>query len=265
MTLNWFNALIIIVLFTGTTTLIATYNALAVTTREILLLGLLIFAVGFSASFALTRPYSDHQWWEIAVSNAGQLNPAASLFTGTLLSGALTLIVLWLDIDSILQKMVSDGDVRWLSADRWMWVARGLYTILVLGLVFMGLIRVDQVNYPVNMVFHAGGAILAIASVIVSGLLIRKRRFHPWCKLFSVHILLGLTVSMSVLGSLKFDPPAVVFPGTGIISLVVIELSLFVLIGLWIYITLDNLLGQANLNAFDCQVMLVVQQDNPLK
>jgi hypothetical protein len=262
MTMNWINALIVIILFISTTTLIATYCALAVTTREILLLGLMIFVVGFSASFALTKPYADHQWWQIAVSNAGQLNPAASLFTGTLLSGSLTLIVLWFDIDSILQKMVGDGDVRWFSANLWMWVARGLYIVLVLGLMFIGLIRVDQTNYPFNMVFHAGGAILAIASVIVSGLLIRKRRFHPWYKLFSVQILLGLTVSMSVLGSLKLDPPAVVFPGTGIISLVVIELSLFVLIGLWIYATVDNLLGQANLNAFDGQLMLVIQQDH---
>lgn len=260
MMLTGFRAAVIIVMFTGVVTLVATYGALAVTTREILLLGLFMFVIGFSASFALAPPTHERQWWEVAVSNAGQLNPSASLFTGTLLSGALALVVLWFDIDSILHKMVSDGDVRLLSVGAWMWVTRLLYALPILGLLFVGFIRVDEVNHPSNTLFHAGGAVLAIVSVVISGILIRKRRFHPWYRIFSVHILLGLTAGMAVFGSLKLDPFSIVFPGTGLISLTVIELALFGLIGLWVYITVDNLLGQANINAFNGQVVLVAQQ-----
>ena len=260
--LNWFRAGIVIVLFTGTITFIATYLALAASTRDILLLGLFILGVGFSVSFALVpQSLVEHQWWQVAVSNAGQFNPSASLFTGTLLSGSLALAIPWFDTDSIIHKMIDDGDVRLLSADGWRWVARLLYFVLVLGLLLIAFIRVDQVNYPFNMVFHAGGSIAAIVSAIIAGLLIRKKRFHRWYRIFTVYILLGLTLGMSILGSLKLDPLSIVYPGTGIISLVVIELALFVLIGLWLYITAENLLGQANINAFDGQVIVMIRRE----
>ncbi|MBZ0294262.1 MAG: hypothetical protein K8L99_16990 [Anaerolineae bacterium] len=263
MTMGWFRAALVIIAFTATMTLAATYGALAVSTRDVLLLGLFTYAAGFATSFALAPPTLERQWWQVAVSNAGQFNPSASLFTGTLLSGSLTLVVLWFDVDSIIRKMVDDGEVRLLSADGWMWVARALYAVLVLGLLSVGFIRVDEVNHPFNTAFHAGGAVFAIISVIVSGVLIRKRRFHPWYKIFSVHILLGLTIFMSLFGSIKLNPPSWVFVGTGIISLTVIELALFILIGLWVYITVDNLLGQANINAFEGQVLVMARRVTP--
>lgn len=260
MSMGWFRAALVIIAFTATVTLAATYGALAVSTRDILLLGLFTYAAGFATSFALVPPTLERQWWEVAVSNAGQLNPSASLFTGTLLSGSLALVVLWFDLDSIIRKMIDDGEVRLLSAERWMWVARGLYGVLILGLLSVGFIRVDEVNHPFNTAFHAGGAVVAIISVVVSGMLIRKRRFHPWYKIFSVHILLGLTIFMAVFGSIRLDPLGLVFVGTGLISLTVIELALFILIGLWVYVTVDNLLGQANINAFVGQVVVVSQE-----
>jgi hypothetical protein len=264
MVLNWPDAFIVIILFTGAVTLAATYGALAVTTRGVLLLGLFTFAIGLSVSFALAPA----DWYLGAVSNAGQLNPSAPLFTGTLLGGSLALVVLWFDMNSIIEKMIGDGEIRMFNARAWMWVARILYTILILGLLFVGFIRVDKVNYPFNMVFHAGGAILAIASVVIAGLLIRKSRFHPWYKIFSVHILLGITIAMAVFGSLKLESPYWVYPGTGIISLTVIELSLMILIGLWVYFTVDGLLVNANINAFEGEVLVVTskadaQRSNP--
>jgi hypothetical protein len=42
----------------------------------------------------------------------------------------------------------------------------------------------------------------------------------------------------------------------------VIELTLLILIGLWAYITVDNLLGQANIKAFEGEVIMV-RQDQP--
>ena len=262
LSLNWFRSGIVIVLFTGTITFIATYVALAASTRTVLSLGLFTLAAGFALSFALVPQSLGHQWWEVAVSNAGQFNPSASLFTGTLLSGSLALVIIWFDMDSIIHKMIDDGDIQILSPDTWRWIARLLYFALILGLLLIAFIRVDQDNFPLNMVFHAGGSLAAIASTVIAGLLIRKKRFHPWYHIFTVYILLGLTLGMSILGSLKFDPFSLVFPGTGIISLVVIELVLFVLMGLWLYLTADNLLGQANIHAFDGQVLVMMQQDN---
>lgn len=261
MILNWFSAAIIVIVCTGTTTFAATYSALAATTRNVLALGLLIFLIGFSVSFALAPATSGKQWWEIAVSNAGQFNPSAALFTGTLFSGSLALVVLWFDMNSIIQKMIDDGGIRWLNANAWMWVARALYTILILGLLFVGFIRVDAVNHPFNTAFHTGGAIFAIASVVICGLLIRKHRFHPWYKIFSVHILIGLTLVMAFFGSLRLDPFSFAFPGTGLIGLTVIELALFMVIGLWVYITVDNLLNQANIRAFDGSVLVMARKD----
>jgi hypothetical protein len=201
------------------------------------------------------------QWWEVAVSNAGQFNPSASLFTGTLLSGSLALVILWFDTDSIIHKMIDDGDVRLLSADGWRWVARALYFVMIFGLLLLAFIRVDQVNFPFNMVFHAGGSIASISCAVIAGLLIRKKHFHRWYRIFTIYVLLGLTVGLSILSSLKLDPLSVVFPGTGIISLVVIELALFILIGLWVYITAENLLGQANIHAFDGQVIVMMRRE----
>jgi hypothetical protein len=261
MVLDWFSAAVIVIAFTATVTFITAYNALVASTRDVLVLGLMIFLVGFAVSFALAPPTMGRQWWENAVSNAGQFNPSASLFTGTLLSGSLALIVLWFDINSILQKMIDDGTVRWLNGKAWMRVAGILYAVLVLGLVFVGFIRVDTVNHPFNTAFHTGGAVLAIVSVVVCGLLIRKHRFHPWYKIFSVHILLGATISMAVLGSIRLAPFAWVAPGTGLIQLTVIELALFTLIGLWVYVTVDNLLNQANIRAFDGRVLVMAKKD----
>lgn len=261
MALDWFNAIIIIVLFTGVTTLIAAYGALAVTTREVLLLALLIFATGFSASFALSPLVRNQEWWQLAVSSAGEFNPSAPLFTGTLVSGSLALVVMWFDIDSILQKMIADGGVRYLNAMQWMWVARILYVMPVVGLILVGFVRVDPNLFRFNMVFHAGGATLAVLGAIFSAILIRKRRFHPWYKIFSVYILLGATVVMALLGSLQLNPFSFGGVGDGLVSLTVIELTLFLLIGVWMYVTVDNLLGQANINAFDGPLLVMARKD----
>ena len=264
MTLRWFEAAIIIVAFTGTITFAGAWGALAASTRDVLLLGLFTFVFGFSASFALAPATQvdgiGFEWWQGAVSNVGQFNPSAALFTGTLLSGSLALVVMWFDLNSIIQKMINDGAIRFLSARAWMGVAGLLYALLVIGLLGVGFIRVDRENFPENTLFHAGGAVLSIASVVVSGLLIRKHRFHPWYQIFSVHILLGVTLIMAFLGSFRIDPPSFVFPGTGIISLTVIELSLLLLIGLWTYVTVDNLLGQADVHAFEGEVIVVRQR-----
>ena len=219
LTLNWFNALIVIIVFTGTMTFAAVFCALAVTTRGVLLLGLFIVMIGLAVSFALAPTTNDQQWWLKAVSSAGQLNPSAPIFTGTLVSGSLTLVVLWLDINSMIHKMINDGDVKFLTASQWMWVARILYATVVLGLFFVGLIRVDKEKFAENSWFHAGGAVAAIASVAISGLLIRKRRFHPLYKFFSVYVQLGVTIALVVLGSLKNLSPlglAVLVPASSV-------------------------------------------------
>ena len=259
MVLDWPSTVLVVALFTSTMTFVAAFGALAVTTRDILALGLFVFLAGFSVSFALAPILGDgSQWWQSAVSNAGQLNPSAPLFTATLASASLALIVMWFDIDSLIGQMIDDGDVRLLSSEQWLWVARLLYAMLIVGLLFVGFIRVDDINHPFNKVFHAGGSVFAIASIVIAGLLIRKRNFYPWYRLFSVHGLVGLTLGMAILGSLKLDPLSVVFVGTGLISLTVIELALFILIGLWVFVTVDNLLSQANIQALKGQVFVAM-------
>jgi hypothetical protein len=264
MALDLPNAVVVIVIFNLVVTFAATYAALAAATRDVLMLGLFTFAVGLLASFSLAPllPPDNQQWWQSAVSNAGQFNPSAPLFTGTLLSGSLALIVLWFDIDSIIQAMINDGDLRWLSAQGWMTVARLLYTMLILGLLFVGFVRVDH-NFPSNYIFHAGGSLLAIGSVIAAGILIRKQRFHPWYRIFSTYSLLGGTFAMAVLSTLRFVPTfGTVRWGTGLIGLTVIELTLFVAVGFWLYITVDNLLAQANINAFSGKVVALAVAEN---
>lgn|GEM_PF-4338999 len=252
-TLDRFNAAIVIIIFTGAVTFGAAYSALVASTRTVLLLGLTTFVLGFSASFALSPLIDGRQWWERAVSNAGYFNPSAPIFTGTLLSGSIALWVLWYDLNSIIDRMIADGVIQWWKAETWMRVARVLYASFILGLISVGLVRVDDANFPSNKIFHAGGAVLAIASVVIAGAVVRKHRFRRWYRIFSVHILLGATVAIALLGSLRFNPPPVgfVFPGTGLISLTVIELALFVLIGVWVYITVDQLLDIANIQAFE--------------
>lgn len=263
--LDWVNAAIVVVVFTGSVTFGATFVALVASTRDVLLLGLFTFVFGFSASFALAPATivdgSPFEWWQGAVSSAGQLNPSAAVFTGTLLSGSLTLVVMWFDINSIVQKLINDSQLRLLSARAWMAVAGLLYAILVVGLLFVGFIRVDRSNpdLAMNTYFHAGGAVAAIASVVVSGLLIPKRRFHPWYRIFSDFILPGVTLALFFLGSFRLESPFLFFPGTGFISLTVIELAVLMLIGMWTYVTVDNLLGQANIKAFEGEVIMVRQ------
>jgi hypothetical protein len=166
-----------------------------------------------------------------------------------LLSGSLALIVLWFDINSMVHRVVTDGKVLFLSPRTWMIIARVLYIVFALGLLFVGFIRVDETHYPTNMVFHAGGAVSAIASVVMSGLLIRKRRFPAWYRVFSLYILLGVTVGVAILGSVSLQPPSLVFLGTGIVSLTVIELVLFMMMGLWTYVTVDNLVTVENIRS----------------
>ena len=84
LTLDSFNAMLVIIAFTGTVTFAAAYVSLAASTRVVLLLGLFTFFFGFSASFALSPLIQGEQWWASAVSNAGQLNPSAPLFIAEL-------------------------------------------------------------------------------------------------------------------------------------------------------------------------------------
>jgi hypothetical protein len=261
--LDWFNAAIIVVLFTWAITFAATYASLAVTTRETLLLALSIFVIGFSASFALSPQLGDarKEWWQMAVSSAGQENPSAPLFTGTLLSGPLVLLALWFDLDSILQKMIGDGQVRLLKVNQWMWVTRILYGMLVLGFIFVGMIRVDEHNFRVNMVFHAGGAVMAILSAIFSGILIRKRHFHPWYRFLSNYVLIIATFTLGLLGVIQLNPLKFGAVGEGLVGMTVIELALFLLIGVWMYVTVDNLLGQADIKAFDGPLLVMARKE----
>ena len=248
-TLNWFDASILIIGSTAVMTFIATFGALAVTTRGILLLGLMTYLFGLTASFALTPLIDGQQWWQRAVSSAGQLNPSAPVFTGTFLSGALAMLVLWLDVNGMVRKVIADGPLLLLGARGWMNVVRVLYIAFVGGLLFVGFIRVDRINFPRNMLFHAGGAMAAIACVVMSGLIIRKRRFPPWYKAFSVYILLGVTLGITILSSFTLDPFTIVDPGTGIVSLTVLELVLLMMLGVWTYITVDNLVTIENIRA----------------
>ncbi|MBA3872635.1 MAG: hypothetical protein H0X30_26155 [Anaerolineae bacterium] len=239
---------IAILLFTGLITFITTFGALAVTTHEVLLLGLGTLGIGFMVSFALAQPNCRQsgfsvpllcllpvrQWWEIAVSNAGQSNPSASLFTGSLLSGAITFIVVWFDIDNTVIDLANKLTLRWFKPIVWISIARFLFTVFILGLLFVGFIRVAP-EFPMNRAFHTGGAVSAIISALALACIMPKQSFRPWYKLLSIG-LGAVTAIMIVLGALN------------LVSLTVIELTVFVMIGLWIYATVDSLLAQANIN-----------------
>ena len=137
--------------------------------------------------------------------------------------------------------MIHEGNVRLFTEKGWILVVRILFGVFILGLLFVGFVRVDHTGqFPLNQYFHTGGAVSAIVIVSIFALLIRKKEFHPWYGYFSIGMVL-VTVVMGVL---------MVFPNGGIVNLTVVELTIFLMVGLWMYVTVSNLLTLANIAAY---------------
>lgn len=246
--------------FVFASTFASTYWAIAVSTRELVLIGVGTFVLGFAVSFAVaplminpeTMEKTDTvRWWTMAISSAGKLQPAASLFTSALASLAVVFWIVWFDIDSIIEMgiaksgeasvpIVDIDNVKWVHVNR-KYLIIVCYTFVIVGLLSIGLVRVDRPasDFALNIFFHsilgAGGAILGLFFVCWHVKLITRRTIFTLP--YRVYFIIGAIISAVALGLYTFLG----------VNLTAVELVIFTISGSLMVITIEILLLQADI------------------
>ncbi|MCI0660852.1 MAG: hypothetical protein L0220_07235, partial [Acidobacteria bacterium] len=95
-------AIFITTISVGTLTYIVVRWAVAITSRDLLMFGLLMTAIGLSAGFAV----ANGDWWQEAISQVGRDSESDLLFTITLVGIALIFFLLWIDLDKLIRDVV---------------------------------------------------------------------------------------------------------------------------------------------------------------
>jgi hypothetical protein len=254
LTFTLFWAWVVIILFTFSATIVSAFWALAVTTREIFLIGMMMTVAGLLVSFSIAPQIPDPDriyWWQHAVSMLGKYMPSAPLFTATLTSMACTLLVVWFDIENIVARARSAKIV----------LIRGLYFYAVLGFLLIGFVRVGDpiANFIPNFLAHSVfGALFAFAALFwVCWVLTRnidETIFSPWYKRYIkfaaiASIVVGV-VSFIQLEPFGFGDPNNTQGGKDIINLTTAELVIFALTGILLWITVELLLLQAEIATY---------------
>lgn len=236
------------------------------------MMGLVTFALGLGLSFSVAPQVCtigdevNMQWWECAVSTAGAQWPSAPLFTAALVGASCGLWALWFDIDGMIKATIENNPERlaggglltrwfrrmlsWLENREGVWemrVAGGLYFVIVLGFILVGLIRVsDDPALWMNTVLHTGGAAASAISVVLLSRLIHSTSFPGWYRVFSSKYVILITIAIIAASFISLVPLGLVPLRKGLLNLTAVELSLFVLMGTWLYLTVDILVGQAH-------------------
>jgi hypothetical protein len=245
-----FWAWVVVILFTFSVTIASAFWALAVTTRELFLIGMMATVAGLFVSFSIAPQIPDPDrinWWQHAVSMLGKYMPSAPLFTATITSMACTLLVVWFDIENIVVRARRENTG----------LVRGLYFYAVLGFLLIGFVRVgDPIqNFIPNFLAHSVfGALFAFAALFwvcwVVSRNFNETIFNPWYKRYIkfaaiASIVVGV-VSFIQLEPFGFGDPNNTTGGKDIINLTAAELVIFSLTGILLYITVELLLLQAD-------------------
>jgi hypothetical protein len=249
-------------LFTGVTVFVATYWALAATTHDILGLGLAIFVVGLSVSFAIAEPTLTNSplceyifcydaclyeyWYDVNISTLGIKGASAPLFTATLASTAVILLVLWLDIDSHVRKMIEHKNK--ISEKRTMLFIDILYILIVVGLLAVGVVRTEGDLWK-NEAVHKLGAVGAVFATFGLSWILPMEKYRKVYKWISTGFL-GFCFFVILLSSFRFNHFKFVGPGNGdVINMAALEIILFIAIWMWMYVAVNGLISYANQTA----------------
>ncbi len=250
LTFTLFWAWLVVILFTFSVTIASTFWALAVTTRELFLIGMMTTVAGLFVSFSIAPQIPDPDriyWWQHAVSMLGKYMPSAPLFTATITSMACTLLVVWFDIESIIVRAGNEKIV----------LIRGLYFYAVIGFLLIGFVRVGEPieNFIPNFLAHSVfGALFAFTALFwvcwVMSRNINETVFNPWYKRYikfaAVASLVVGIVSFIQLEPFGFGDPSNTQGGKDIINLTAAELVIFSLTGVLLFVTVEILLLQAD-------------------
>jgi hypothetical protein len=116
------------------------------------------------------------------------------------------------------------------------------YTIIVIGLMLVGLVRTNGEGWTLNNIIHTGGVGSAAIVIIILTFLTPNQDFHPYYRGFSYFY----AVSIIVLGILTFFAPDTSECVGAIVTLTTLEIVTLSLITVWTYLTIINLLNYAN-------------------
>jgi hypothetical protein len=240
-------------LFAGAVTVFFVYWSLTVTTRDLMALGLLTFIAGLSGSFAMAGQQNGEEWWQAAVSRAGADPNADWLFTATFGAVFLIFIVIWFDVKNFLRLIVlqtraihgiapppAGGSI---GARLGQWLRKHAYSIIsilyftaILGLLGVGFVQFDIRDIG-TVIAHTGGAIGAILIFNLGGL-----AYANW---FPDPILGKPFKSLSVFCVLV-TLVTIILWRVGTLNLAGLELVCLVVVGVWFFFALDNLLTYIN-------------------
>jgi hypothetical protein len=246
--LPFVGASIVAAVFAGAAGFVMTYWASVVTTRELLVFGLLTFVIGLGGGFAVT----EGSWWKYAVSAVGRNPRSELLFMTTLISVAAIFWILWLDVGKIIKRVVNEiaPDPQTFVAQNAFVIIRTLYFLALICTVLVGVIPVidqkdsDQLNHIITLILHTGGAIVSMLIFTTGGMYfftrwLPDRIFPGYFKVMSraLAAVCGVAVVLFILNETT---------DAAFLSLTALELILFFCIGLWLFFAVSNLLEYAD-------------------
>jgi hypothetical protein len=238
-----------VALFVAAVTVAFVYWSLTVTTRDLMALGLLTFAAGLAGTFALAGRQQDEEWWQAAVSRAGADPNADWLFTATFGAVFLIFVVLWYDVKNFLRLIVVQSQAirgitpfeqssrpaarvgRWLRGHTYSLI-RALYFTAIIGLLGVGFVQFDSRDIT-TVIAHTGGAVGAILIFNLGGLAYAYWFPDP---------ILGQPFKRLSLACVLITLATIILWRLNIVNLAGLELLALVVVGIWFFFALDNLL-----------------------
>lgn len=240
-------------LFAGAVTVFFVYWSLTVTTRDLMALGLLTFIAGLSGSFAMAGRQNGEEWWQAAVSRAGADPNADWLFTATFGAVFLIFVVIWFDVKNFLRLIVlqtrayrrsesprADAPLRarlgyWLREKTYP-IMGVLYFAAILGLLGVGFVQFDIRDIG-TVIAHTGGAVGAILIFNLGGLAYAYWFPDP---------ILGKPFKRLSVFCVLVTLASIILWRVGTLNLAGLELVALVVVGVWFFFALDNLLTYIN-------------------
>lgn len=267
LTLTPGGAILFTALFVGLVGFVVSHLMSVLTTRQLVIMGMLVFVVGMAAAFAMggqvERPTGLKHWWQTALSTLGEEPGTDILFLYVFAALFIVFWIVWFDIADFLRDALSSDEktpkwgvfngparlLRRIFGDRATFFngLRFFYFLAAGSLLSVGIFPlVNAGSHPVyflTLTLHSGASVLAMLIYWIGGMIVVTHRLKGivfgWRFVALSYVTFFGIIAAGILIAVR------------IANLTAVEITVFALIGIWLYAAIDNLLEYSDLKALE--------------
>ena len=233
--------------FAGLVGFLIAFGVIALSTQQLIGLGMITFVVGMAASFAMAgqvqRGPETKFWWQTAISTLGEVPGTDVLFTFVFVALLLVFYVVWFDIADILRTALDPARKPGDPDSRAFKYTRFFYFLAALCLASVGmfpLVSADSRSvYFLTLTLHSVASMVALAIYWLGGMVLLTYRLR--------HTAFSRGYQMLSYGLFGAGFASGVLLALGLFNLAATELIMFSLCGAWLYAAIDSVLHYGNL------------------